>query len=190
MAHKGKKPCIKPARQGGATLLIGVIFLVILTLLGISAATISTRDERMAGNLRDRNVAFQAAEAALRDARRDILSYRKLKGYTGFSPDVGDCSTGEFIGLCRPATEGQQVWEAFLTDEAKSVAYGSQTNLSDGFEASVSKQPRYVVEVLPDPNTKESLKVGSTIKVVYRITSIGYGANEGTRVFLQEVIRP
>lgn len=190
-------------RQRGATLLVGVIFLIVLTLLGVSAATISALDEKMARNLRDRNIAFQAAEASLRDARRDILISRKVKGYSGFPAIAADgsatCNNGVDIGLCRPATAINTVpaWEVFLEDANRSVAYGSKTNLSTAqkftsstIQGGVTAQPRYIIEVLPDPNTTESLKPGSVIKVLYRISSIGYGSNDGTRVLLQEVIRP
>ena len=61
-----------PRRQHGAVLIVALLFLVILTMLGLTAMSGTTMEERMAGNTRDINVALQAAEAALRDARRDI----------------------------------------------------------------------------------------------------------------------
>ncbi len=51
---------------------MALIFLVLLTLLGVSAMQTATMEERMAGNMRNENLAFQAAEAALRDAE-DLL---------------------------------------------------------------------------------------------------------------------
>jgi type IV pilus assembly protein PilX len=53
-------------RQGGAVLVVGLIILVILTLLGVQAMRSNVLQERMAGNMRERNLAFQAAESALR----------------------------------------------------------------------------------------------------------------------------
>lgn len=52
--------------QSGAVLVIGLIILVVLTLLGVQGMRTNVAQERMAGNMRERNVAFQAAEAALR----------------------------------------------------------------------------------------------------------------------------
>lgn len=46
--------------------MIGLIILVVLTLIGVQAMRTNIVQERMAGNMRERNVAFQAAEAALR----------------------------------------------------------------------------------------------------------------------------
>lgn len=57
-------------RQSGAVLVIGLIILVVLTLLGVQSMRTNVAQERMASNMRDRNVAFQAAEAALREGER------------------------------------------------------------------------------------------------------------------------
>lgn len=59
-------------REGGAILIVTLLFLVVLTMLGVTAMTGTTMEERMAGNTRDASLALQAAESALRDARRDI----------------------------------------------------------------------------------------------------------------------
>lgn len=59
-------------RQNGFVLFITLVFLVILTILGLSSMQGATLEERLSGNLRDRNIAMQAAELALRDAERDL----------------------------------------------------------------------------------------------------------------------
>jgi len=66
--------------QRGAALIIALIFLVMLTLLGITASTVTSMEERMTGNTRDRDLAFQAAEAAMEDAanRLTTASFRAL----------------------------------------------------------------------------------------------------------------
>ncbi|WP_275097937.1 pilus assembly PilX family protein [Sedimenticola hydrogenitrophicus] len=56
----------KYTQQGGAVLLVSLIFLILLTILGVSAMQTTLLQERMAGNMRDLNLAFQASEAALR----------------------------------------------------------------------------------------------------------------------------
>jgi Tfp pilus assembly protein PilX len=61
-------------RQRGAALITGLIFMVVLTLLTLSAIKTTALDERMAGNARDRDVAFEGAEAGLRDGLRYIAT--------------------------------------------------------------------------------------------------------------------
>jgi type IV pilus assembly protein PilX len=53
-------------QQRGAVLIVGLIILVVLTLLGVQGMRTNLVQERMASNMRERNVAFQAAETALR----------------------------------------------------------------------------------------------------------------------------
>jgi type IV pilus assembly protein PilX len=52
--------------QNGSVLVICLIMLLALTFIGLSSMTNSTMQERIVGGARDQNVAFQAAEAALR----------------------------------------------------------------------------------------------------------------------------
>ena len=54
--------------EKGVILVTALIFLLILTILGVSSMSGTVLEERMAGNQADRNMAFQAAESALRDA--------------------------------------------------------------------------------------------------------------------------
>jgi type IV pilus assembly protein PilX len=61
--------------QQGSVLVISLILLLVMTLLGLSAMQNSVMEEMMAGNTRDKHLAFQSAEAALRDAENRILSY-------------------------------------------------------------------------------------------------------------------
>ena len=109
-------------RQRGAVMIVTLLFLVILTMLGITAMTGTTMEERMAGNARDYSVAFQAAEAVMRDARRDLSGKdhfgaglsRGRPPATGDFGDVpanadfanpGTCATSaDRIGFCAPAT--------------------------------------------------------------------------------------
>lgn len=52
--------------QKGATLVVALIILLLMTIIGTVAMQGTTLEERMAGNTRDMNLAFQASEAALR----------------------------------------------------------------------------------------------------------------------------
>src|SRR5436305_2096572 len=100
-------------RERGAVLIVALLFLVILTMLGVTAMTGTTMEQRMAGNSKDLAVAMQAAEAAMRDARRDINGLY-MNGATGRSPSMHISQYGDGAGtdnatcsstangLCRP----------------------------------------------------------------------------------------
>ena len=58
--------------QRGAVLVVSMILLLVMTTLALAASRSTRLQERMAGNMRDSDLAFQAAEAALRDGERMI----------------------------------------------------------------------------------------------------------------------
>ena len=180
----------RPAnRQHGVALITGLIFLVVLTLISVTAARMSSLEERMSGNMRDRSLAMQAAEMALRDAERDIRGgvgitrASAISGLTNFVPACTD-------GLCYNGPAGNAngtnwnttpVWSVVSMTAAPSVKYGSYTGATE--IAGLSDQPRYIIEGI------EKNGSGTTV-YYYRITVRAQGANANTVVWLQEVYRP
>jgi type IV pilus assembly protein PilX len=178
--------------ERGLVLVTAMILLFVLTMVMVSAMQANVAQERMAGNSRDWNIAFQAAEAALRDAERDIMEVQRVSGITGFS--TGCSSTG----LCLPSsTSGIPIWvelanssdPGWLTGSntgTKTVKYGTYTNaaaLSD-----VAAQPRYIIEALSLKN--QNIVIGPpTFNYFYRVTAVGFGKSISTRVMLQGVYR-
>ncbi len=198
-------------RQHGAALITGLIFIVVLSMIGITAARMSTLEERMSGNLRDRSLAMQAAERALRDAERDIrgLGTRSpnISGLGNFAVQCnGDTTLAtDDDGLCyRPGnvptlstttiswpafTYGGVNHIAFSIDmsaaNTPSVTYGQFTGATA--ITGVSTQPRYIIEGV------ERYCWGAcsgSKSAGYRITVRAVGMNPNTVVWLQEVFRP
>jgi hypothetical protein len=62
------------SRQAGISLFPAMMFLLVLTVPSIGALNSAMMEEKMVGNTKDTNVAFQMAEAALRDAEVDIAA--------------------------------------------------------------------------------------------------------------------
>ncbi len=58
--------------QQGAVLITGLMILLIATIIGVSAVQNTAFDERMANNSRGEQLAFQAAEAALIEAKSNL----------------------------------------------------------------------------------------------------------------------
>ena len=63
-------------RQAGATLIVGLVLLLVLTVVGVSGMNMATMEITMAGNTQFRQDAFQAAEDAIDIAigRRDYAT--------------------------------------------------------------------------------------------------------------------
>jgi type IV pilus assembly protein PilX len=168
-------------RQRGVALLTGLIFMVILTLLGVTAARMAGLEERMSGNMRDRSLAMQAAEMALRDAEQDILTSGRING-TAFVPA---CTNG----LCSNGLSGYgtPVWTTVDMTDAPSVAYGTFSVPAPAPINGLSAAPRYIIEKI-DKYCWTTCESGLTSG--YRITVRAQGANQNTVVWLQEVFRP
>jgi len=60
--------CIGPGNQRGAALAVGLVLLLAMTIIGISALNTTSLEERMAGNTQEMNRAFQIAETGLSTA--------------------------------------------------------------------------------------------------------------------------
>src|SRR5262245_48487105 len=84
----------------GAALVITLVFLVLLTILGLSSMGTTAIEEKMAHNARDRNLAFQAAETALLTAETWIKSLAT-------QPEFPQTNKGLFV----PSTTTVPVWE-------------------------------------------------------------------------------
>lgn len=71
-------------KQRGVALIVSLILLVVVTLLGLAGMQNTSLQERMSGNMYDRSIAMQSAEAALRAAEAAISA----------NPGLGvDCTT-------------------------------------------------------------------------------------------------
>ncbi|MBK1719526.1 pilus assembly PilX family protein [Thiocystis violacea] len=60
-------------KQAGVVLVIGLVFLMMMTIVGVTAIQSSTMQEKMAGNVSDRNLVFQNAEAALQAGELQVI---------------------------------------------------------------------------------------------------------------------
>jgi type IV pilus assembly protein PilX len=59
-------------RQQGAVLFVGLMLLLLMALLGVAGMQATTLQERMAGNYRNYNLAFQHAEATVRQREKEV----------------------------------------------------------------------------------------------------------------------
>lgn len=168
-----------PYKESGAVLITGLIFMVVLTIIVTAALRSVTLEERMAANARNRQMALQAAEAVLRDAEASLFAA------TPFEP----FAPGSFTATCASGYCGQPI--ANSTPKWQAIDWGS-TALTRTFAAtssnlaSVSSQPRYIVELIG----YEGGQPGGAIcpKVLFRITARGVGADSST-VFVQSMYR-
>lgn len=187
-----QQPSARRHRQQGVVLVVGMVFLLIMVLIGVSAIQTTTLDEKMAGNARDRSLAFQAAEAALRDAERDLSNTggaqaRSISGLTDFTAGCGAATTANASddGLCYngPLGFGTPIWTTVSLTDAPSVPYGRFTGAAA--LPNVSAPPRYLIE-----GFRQNLPGNIGGSFYYRITARAQGASPATVVRLQTFYKP
>lgn len=172
MKHSFAKP-IEDGERGSA-LIVSLLILIVLSMLGLTAVRTTTLEEKMAGNLRDDDLAFQAAESALRDAEAFVESVVSTNAFN----DSG--------GLYSQATPDPDYFASTSWSSGNSRAYS-------GAIAGVKTQPRYIVKylgVVPTPGGALNIggygngQAGSLN--AFRITAQGTGGRDTTQVVLQE----
>lgn len=125
--------CQRPSPQAerGVSLLVVLLLLLIMTVIGLAAMRSSILQQRMTSNLVDRNVAFQAAETALRQG--EVLA----QGFNVDNVPGSGCSAG----MCsRPTGTDADRW----TDSN----FDGWTNVSTGEVSSLAQPPQFFVEYL------------------------------------------
>ncbi len=166
-------------KQQGAVLIVSLLMLLVMTIIGLSAMRSTTLEEKMAGNYRNSNIAFQAAESALRDGENDLagISYSTGHARTPLISGLNDFDSGCTNGLC--AGWSPSIWKD-TTKTKQAVSFGFYTGATSVPE--VKSQPAYLVE------GKKCIGPGwQSWKYCYRITAIGYGGAQSAQRILQEV---
>jgi len=165
--------------QEGISLVISLIILVVVTLLGLSVVNTSVFEERMAGNTRDRTLAFESAEYAMREAG-DFLSGAVLPPFTA---EGG--ATGAYFRNLNTSPNGETE-EAYWRDThawaSKSVAATESAGVLVG-----QAQPRYVIEEYPAISCAGYSKKWPPPppRNIYRVTARGVGRTTEAVVILQ-----
>ncbi|MDV6344631.1 PilX N-terminal domain-containing pilus assembly protein [Nitrosomonas sp. Is37] len=175
------------SRQRGVVLATGLIFLVMMTLLGVTAMQTTMLEEKMAGNLRDETLAFQAAEAALREGEM-FLQQITLPAFDGSNGLYAETPADETQAAETQAAETQApdpiTWPGWSTS-GRTIA----TTMSG-----VASQPRYIIEQrrIPVPAEKGgSVQQSATTmtSTMYRVIARGVGGTESAVVILQSDYR-
>lgn len=126
---------LHPPRESGAVLFVALIFLLILTLLGVMLARMQTTEERMAQNDGNHELAVEAAEASLRFAESNIAE----GNYTAFSQNANGLYTlNPAVGSVY--TPGS---DSFWATAGNAITY------TGAAMTSVTQAPQFIVESVP-----------------------------------------
>ena len=169
---------VKINQQNGAVLVISLIILLLITLIGTTAIQTSTLEEKMAGNLYDKNIAFQAAEAALRqgEALANTINPATINAANNGINSTGIYQAGAILPNPFP-------W-------SNNAAVGIYNG---GVFSQVKLPPRFIIEILQSTKSngcslEANVEEDSTCLTYWsRITAQGTGGSDNSVVKLQSI---
>jgi len=173
--------------QSGFVLIIGLVVLVLLTIIMLTAMRTASLEERMAGNLRQQNIAFQAAESALREAEGLISSDATEMDWDGdgemepspFYPLL--LTGGPFQNLSDPICDDGLCGssEPLQSDAIKALTDDEVHTASTGIAG--IDEPQYVIELIRVRPSTDSRRLYAT----FRVTARAWGEDPNSEIQLQ-----
>jgi len=183
--------------ENGVMLPVAALFLVVLAVLGLGSMQLAGFAEKITGVHADRQRAFMAAEAALRDATQDLYGQRvdgsvcpvgtvRCRGVgerpiagpagAGLTSFSGNCDAGQCLPASVTVAGTTPLWRDVELFEQRAVTYGRYTTAAP--LPGVARQPRYLIEGFRRSGA-----------YLFRITGVGYGMRPTMKVTLQAVIQ-
>ncbi len=162
------------AYQRGATLVVSLAILVIITLLGVTAMRTSVFEEKMSSNLQDKQLSFQASESTLREGEAWLLTL------TGEPVPVTSCSSYPCVLTHDPSREAWGNSHSWW--QSNSAAFTGTMN-------QVNALPRFIVEY--ERFVPDDLTIGHGVPPgmqYYRVTGRGTGGSDETVTVLESTL--
>lgn len=162
---------ISRSKQRGASLAVSLILLVILGLLGAWAASSNVLQERMSGATRNRDLALQAAEAALREGENF------LQGQSATWHSTGPTQFTGLNGLLTysPASANDLT---YWREPDNWPSYRTATTTLNQVQAA----PQYIIQ------RQGNLDSANASIIYYRVTAKAVGGDANAEVILQSVV--
>ncbi|MGI9228094.1 MAG: pilus assembly PilX family protein [Gammaproteobacteria bacterium] len=161
-------------KQTGAALIICLMLLTIATMVGLNAVSSTILEEKMAGNIRNKHLSFQSAEAGLRAG--------ELFGAGLTATTLFDGTNGLFP-RSEPVHSNYPVWENITDPE-----------WADGTSTGLPKAPQFIIEDFGqacrdnDCCIVRPMPPGCEVPI-YRVTARAEGLNNNTITILQSTYK-
>ena len=185
------RPFNKPTEQQGASLVISLILLTLVTLIAMSGAKTVALQEKMTANTYDRSLALQAAEAALREGENIAELQSGLSPFNADFPDQGIYTDSDNTcpqGVINRCTDGLCVMPDKDCDDRWYANGFNQWTTASANVGDLAGAPDYIVEYLggsfPCRNGGGSDPMNCKR---YRITAISQPDPDRAAVMLQSI---
>ncbi len=171
---------MRSRNQQGAVLVSVMIYMLVLSMMGVSSMSGTAMEERMASNQWEHSRAFQAAESALIDAGQWFL----------FQPDLTEPSANGSSGVWPRGAVSSAVAHGTFDWLSSGLVYGSKSGNSTSLFGDLYSPPRYVIEEAgfePSDNDPDTLAKRTGV-FYYSVSALGSGRSEGSRSVLQTTL--
>ena len=181
---------IELGRQQGVALFLTLTILLLVTLIGVSSVQTTSLQERMARNYRGQNIAFQGAEAAVKEAEDLIEAAANIDAF----PAEDDDFTGTMDPLCQDglcnSEDGTARWRLVDWSDSSSDYVSANTTAA---QLGAADEPRYLVEFVAKVTIEQdTLNIGNVGEggssgraYIYRITARGTGGTDQSHTMIQ-----
>jgi type IV pilus assembly protein PilX len=182
------RPQLSFARgQSGAVLVVSLLLLMVMTILALGASQATRMQQRMAGNARDHDLAFQSAEAGLRTGER--LVDDPTVTAAPYPCSSGRCQIYELnILSSNVAYQPVSWWNSQAWSYAGTTAWSATTSSAIGGSAGLAgADPQFFVEEVEEVTDTLTIPPSGPppSRMYYRITSSGQGGSAAAQVVLQ-----
>ena len=164
-------------KQEGTVLIIGTVMLLILSVIVIASGKTTMLQQKMSNNLRDRELAFQSAETAIRTGEKLLQNSTKLELKNLVFDSDG--TNGYYSFDIDRALKEESDWSDLNTLSSEDGLY------------QVKEPPVYIIEnivgIQPPGGSLQVPK--SNDSNYYRITSKAKGGTDGSLVVLQSIYK-
>jgi len=170
------------ARQNGYALVVGLIVLLVMTLIVLVALRTTAMEARMAGNLRNYNVAFQAAESALREAEQYMeTEFRNVRG---------NAAAQSFSWIKENDPDTKKWYVTDTPDGPKPRILFEDLPASTGIDG-LYGEPTVTIELMPTLAPEDVIRAtDEEIRfLTFRITADARGEDGNARVRLQSTFK-
>jgi type IV pilus assembly protein PilX len=154
-------------KQRGVVLVVAMLTLLVITIVGVAGMQTTILEETMAGAVRDKHIAFNTAEAGLREGE-EYLTSASLPTFDDTNGRYSSDGTSEELWKTVKWTKTNDTDCNCITYSSGGLVGGSDIPL-----------PRYIIEELPESEIEStSLVVGfkpKTTRTMYQITARGVG---------------
>ncbi|VAW97161.1 hypothetical protein MNBD_GAMMA22-2225 [hydrothermal vent metagenome] len=191
------KALYKVQKQNGAVLIIGLILLFSLTLLGVGAMSTNLLQQRMATNMGDATLAFNAADTIIR-REQEWLRTQPLEAPLL----LADCNNNDRCIYSQNKSTGQTILVNTYSNEwwEETAVFNQAWWNTNGYEFCCTPAPATLQNVLLDPRIviewqqyeQDSIDIGVTSNptgtTYYRMTARGTGSTSLSEAVIQTTV--